>query len=200
MYLFTHLSLALPSLALSLSHSSLFSRYRCLSRTRYYCSLSHTLFSRYCRSLFHMLVAITHSLTFASSFSHICAILQCVVLVPHWRHPCHTLMPSLSHCPLHTQRYPLRTLSAILFPQLALSFSHLSTVLFPRIPFSSRTPSSIGRAADLPFPRTPSSIGCAADPPSPRVTSFPRAAVPLAPYPPLRGPELEPAYNIYFHF
>jgi len=89
-----------------------------LFRVRYR-SLSHALSSRY-RSLSYALFPILSfsnsytrcSLTFASSFSHLCSILQCVVLIPRWRHPCHTLMSSLSH------------VDAILFPHVALSFSH----------------------------------------------------------------------------
>jgi len=164
--------------------------------------LSHALFSQYYRSLSHalscaiivlsctryscaiiilsfvraMVLSLSyarryHSLTFASSFS-LCIILQCVVLVPRCRHPCRTLMPSLSHCPLHI-------LSAILFPHIALAFSHLHTVFL----FSSRTPRP-SIALRFPLPRAWRHSPRAAIPSSPRVTTLHRAAVPLAPHPP----------------
>jgi len=132
-------ALFLPyALSFSLSHA-LFSQSCSLSRAncktrdiivlfRTRCSRDIIVFSFVCVIVLSFIcssLSLTHSLTFASSFSHLCIILQCVVLVP--RHPCRTLMTSLSHC-------LLRTLSAILFPHVALSFSHLSTVLFPRIP------------------------------------------------------------------
>jgi len=153
------LIVSLAILSLSLAHASS-SQYRSLFRTRYR-SLSHALFSRY-RSLSFICPSL--SLTYL-----------CVVLLPPMRHltmhrPCTTLTPSLSHVDaILVALSSSHTLSAILFPQPALSFSHLSTILFPRIPllladllvhrsrrdspFPTRTPSSIGRAADPPFPR-----------------------------------------------
>jgi len=73
----------------------------------------------------------------------------CVILLPPMRHltmrrPCRTLMPSLSHCPLHT-------LSAILFPHVALSFSYLRTVLLLRIPLPRADPLVLRSRRGSPF-------------------------------------------------